>query len=299
LVLNALACHATTFYHFFKHLRRPSIEVCQYLRCLTMTVRRPLPPLITAFLAAVFCSSISGWGQITWQLNGTVYDVSQRNPLDGVSVQTTSGRGTATDSLGRYSILVSATDSVYFSYQNRATGKYPVANFEDRTQFNMSLHVSVFALPNVTVRAQNYRMDSLANRQKYAKYFGYSKPNPLTTINVGPTGVGMDPNSIINMFRFKRNRQLQTFQKRLLEDEQTRYVDYRFTKNFVKQLTNLSGDQLTYFMKKYRPPYDFVVLTNNLELGYYIQQCYLKEKGRLPRGILIYSLGIDTVYTGQ
>ncbi|TAD84479.1 MAG: hypothetical protein EAY75_13025 [Bacteroidetes bacterium] len=242
---------------------------------------------------------LSAVGQQRWELTGTVYDKSQRNIIDGVTVQTTSGRGTATDSLGRYRIIVSNTDSVYFSYQNRVTGKYPVTSFEDPTQFNMSIHINVFALPNVTVRARNYRMDSLSNRQDYAKYFNYSKPNPLTSINVGPTGVGMDPNAIINMFRFKRNRQLQSLQKHLLEDEQSRYIDFRFNKNFVKELTNLSGDQLKMFMRKYRPPYDFVVLTNNLELGYYIQQCYRKDKGQLPQGLLIYSLGIDTINFGR
>ena len=260
----------------------------------------PQPKLLAAPIVLVLCLWLQPLvAQQRWELRGTVYDKSQRNIIDGVTVQTTSGRGTATDSLGRYRIVVSSTDSVYFSYQNRMTGKYPVADFEDPTQFNMSIHINVFALPNVTVRARNYRMDSLSNRQDYAKYFNYSKPNPLNTINVGPTGVGMDPNAIINMFRFKRNRQLQLLQKHLLADEQTRYVDHRFNKNFVKELTNLQGDQLTMFMKKYRPPYDFVVLTNNLELGYYIQQCYRKDKGQLPQGLLIYSLGIDTINMGQ
>jgi hypothetical protein len=109
-------------------------------------------------------------------------------------------------------------------------------------------------------------------------------------VNVANGGVGMDPNAIINMFRFKRNKQLAGLQKRLIEDEQTKYVDYRFNKAFVKKLTNLSGEPLNAFMKKYRPPYDFVVLTNELELGFYIQQCYRQERGELPRNVVIYNL---------
>ena len=234
-------------------------------------------------------------GQQKWELKGTVYDITQRNPIDGVTVQTTSGRGTSTDSLGRYSLIVTERDSVYFSYQSRMTGKYPVSGFEDPTQFNMSLHITVFALPNVTVRPRSYRMDSLSNRQQYAKYFDYTRANPLKSINVGPTSVGMDPNEIINMFRFKRNRQIQSLQKRLVEDEQTKYVDFRFNKAFVKQLTNLQGENLKLFMKKYRPPYDFVQLTNNLELGFYIQQCYRKETGKMPEGVILYSMGTQAV----
>ena len=40
------------------------------------------------------------------QLKGTVYDISQRIPLEGVSVLSASGRGTATDSNGHYTLLL-------------------------------------------------------------------------------------------------------------------------------------------------------------------------------------------------
>lgn len=231
----------------------------------------------------------------TWELKGTIYDISQSTPVESVTVLTTSGRGTMTDTSGRYTIVVSMADSVYFSYQNRVTGKYPVAKMEDQTQFNMSLHIHIYnVLQNVTVRGHTYKSDSLINRQEYAKYFAYTKPNPLSSINIGPTGVGMDPNEIINMFRFKRNRQLKELQERLMRDEQEKYVDYRFSKAFIKKLTLLDGDELKAFAAKYKPPYDFLVLTNELELGYYIQQCYIKEKGGLPAGVIIYQMGIQS-----
>jgi len=247
--------------------------------------------LFTGFL---FCGWQAANGQ-TWELKGTVYDISERTPVELVTVLTTSGRGTMTDSMGRYKIAVSINDSVFFSYQNKVTGRYPVAKMEDQTQFNMSLHIHVFELPNVTVRGHNYRSDSLINRREYSKYFNFSKPNPLHSINVGPTGVGMDPNEIINMFRFKRNRQLAELQKRLVADEQDKYVDYRFNKTIIKKLTLLDGEPLRLFMIKYRPPYDYAVLTNELEMGYYIQQCYRKEKGQLPTGVILYQLGADSI----
>jgi hypothetical protein len=162
---------------------------------------------------------------------------------------------------------------------------------EDYRQFNMALHVKVFALPNVIVRPPDYRQDSMQNRQDYAKYFNFSKPNPLRSINVGPGGVGMDPNEIINMFRFKRNRQLASLSRRLIADEQDKYIDFRFSKKFVRELTGLKDEALSLFMRKYRPPYDFVEIINQLELGYYIQQCYKKERGLLPPGVPLYDLG--------
>jgi hypothetical protein len=251
---------------------------------------------INAALACAFVLllSVSTRAQ-TWDLKGTVYDISEHNPVEAVIVMTTAGRGTLTDSLGRYRIAVTMQDSVYFSYQGKLTPKYPVSGMEDYLQFNMSLHIQIYALPNVTVRAKSFRMDSLQNRRDYAKYFNFTKPNPLHSINVGPATVGMDPNEIINMFRFKRNRQLAELQKRLVRDEQDKYVDYRFNKAFVKRLTLLDGELLKQFMIKYRPPYDYTILTNELEMGYYIQQCYRKENGELPTGVILYQMNIDTV----
>ncbi len=225
------------------------------------------------------------------EVKGVLFDITQKTPLEAVIVMSTGGNGTMTDEFGRYSIMMRLKDSIYFSYQGRETGKYSVLSMEDHQQFNMALHVKIFALPNVIVRPPDYRSDSIQNRMDYGRYFNYAKPNPLTSINVGPGGVGMDPNEIINMFRFKRNRQLASLSRRLIADEQEKYIDFRFSKRFVRELTGLKDKELDDFMKKYRPPYDFVGITNQLELGYYIQQCYKREKGLLPAGVPLYDLG--------
>ena len=242
------------------------------------------------FLLGFFYESCPVNAQLI-EVKGVILDISQRTPLEGVTVMATNGSGTYTNEFGRYSIWVNPSDSVYFSYQGKETAKYPVLKMEDYTQFSMALHVSVFSLPNVVVRPPNYRTDSAQNRMDYAKYFAYRKPNPISSINVGPTGVGMDPNEIINMFRFKRNRQLASLQRRLIAEEEDKYIEFRYNKKFITEITGLKGEELTVFMKKYRPPYDFVAITNQLELGYYIQQCYKMEKGLLPPGIPLYNLG--------
>lgn len=64
------------------------------------------------------------------------------------------------------------------------------------------------------------------------------------------------------------------FQQRLISDEQNKYIDHRYTKYLVKRLTNLDGDELNKFMDFYRPSYDEVLMMNDLELGYYIEQCF-------------------------
>jgi hypothetical protein len=218
-------------------------------------------------------SCLLGGGAFAQQLtiSGTVYDNSQRIPLQNVSVLSHKGRGTYTDSTGHYTLSVAPDDSLYFAYNGKATKKYLVKDITYPYAFDMSLKVTMKnVLPNVTVRARSYRQDSLENREDYAKVFNYQKPNPLNTINVGGAAVGVDPNSIIDMFRFKHNRRIQALQTRLVQQEQDKYVNYRFNKPLVKKLTGLQGAALDTFMVRYRPNYAFVQACNDLELYQYI-----------------------------
>ncbi len=200
-----------------------------------------------------------------------MYDATQRIPLENIWVLSYKGASTFTDSMGNYSIRLAPDDSLYFSYEGKGTKKYLVREIPYPYAFDMSLKVTVRnALPNVIVRPRSYKLDSMENRADYAKIFGYQKPNPLRNINVGGGAVGIDPNEIINMFRFKYNRRMQAFQNRLVDQEQDKYINYRFNKKIVKKLTTLQGEQLDTFMVRYRPSYYFVQASNDLELYQYI-----------------------------
>jgi hypothetical protein len=219
-------------------------------------------------------------------VSGTVYDISARRPLEAVAVISTSGRGTITDSLGRYSLTVKTTDSIWFSLINKSTIKYPVDTIKNTNEFNVMIHVRAAELPEVKVRNRNYRLDSIQNRNDYAKYFNFKKPSlklsENNSYNPGGVSVGLDLDEIINMFRFKRNRSLEALQKRLIQQEQDKYIDHRFNKQFVRKITKLQSPELEAFMQKFRPDYDFLTLLNDLEFGYYIEKCYEQYKGTKP-----------------
>lgn len=221
------------------------------------------------FLLLAFCYiPIHSNGQVN--IKGTVYDISQRIPLDGVSVYGTKGKATITDSFGHYNITLYEYDSICFSYLGKATKKIAVKNIQYPWAFDMSLHITTQLLPTVFVRPKSYKLDSLQNRLDYAKVFGFNKPNALSTTNAGNGAVGFDIDEIINAFNFKRTRRILAFQKRLVEQEQDRYINYRFNKGIIKKLTLLDGEQLETFMKQYRPSYYFIKQQNDLELYQYI-----------------------------
>lgn len=217
-------------------------------------------------------TSIKGFSQDV-TIHGTVFNMYKTRPLDAVSVLCSSGSGTTTDSNGNYVIRVRETDSLRFSYLGRATQMFPVSMMNYTTGFDIALHVKPTELSEVRVAPKNYRLDSLQNRKDYAKIFNYKKPG-LELSNSSGTGVGLDLDQIINMFRFQRNRRLKAFQDRLIYDEENKSIDHRFTSYIVKKITGLDGDAEDSFMLRYRPSYYFTQVASDYEFYDYIKLAY-------------------------
>jgi hypothetical protein len=200
-------------------------------------------------------------------------------PLEAVSVVSTSGRGTTTDSNGNYFITVRQEDSIYFSYLGKSTAKFPVSTIKAITNFDVALHVDPVELKEVKVMPQNYHMDSLQNRKDYAKIFDFKKPGIKITDGASGLGAGFDLDELINVFRFQRTRRIQAFQGRLLDEEQDKFVDHRFSKYVVKKITHINNDaQLDSFMARYRPSYEFCKRADEYDFFEYVKLAYQQYK---------------------
>jgi len=213
---------------------------------------------------------------------GTVYDSSRNYPMEAVSVLSTSGKGTITNSEGHYEIEVEEADSIWFSYLNKPTKKFPVLKIANPFEFDISLQVNVPLLKEVRIRPKNYKLDSLQNRIDYAKIFNYQKPKLKVVTPQFGVGAGFDLDEIINMFRFRRNRSMAAFQKRLLLEEQDKFIDHRFNKALVRRLTLLDGNQLDSFMRVFRPSFMFTKLSGDYEFQQYIKTALYRFKRGLP-----------------
>lgn len=200
-------------------------------------------------------------------------DESNTIPIPNVSVLSKSGRGTITDSLGRYSILLFESDSIYFSYLNKPTQKFAVATINDISNFNIAIRIPVAYLKEIKVLPRNYKADSLQNRLDYAKVFDYKKPGLKTTApNTGALGVGLDLDEIINMFSVQKNKRMKLFQKRLIWEEHDKFISHRFSKLVVRRLTGLDSTALDSFMVIFRPSYLFTSTTSDYDFYEYIKQ---------------------------
>ncbi|MBX3241015.1 MAG: carboxypeptidase regulatory-like domain-containing protein [Chitinophagaceae bacterium] len=223
------------------------------------------------------------------QVQGTVYDITQKFVIRNVSVLTTSGSGTMTDSAGFYNIRVTPGDSIWFSYLGKETPRYPVATIYNPVAFDISIQMSAIDLPAVYVRKRSYRADSLANRQEYAQLFDYRTPGLKTSMlsdgSMG-AGVGVDLQELINAFNFKRNKSMRTGRDWMISEERDKYVDFRFNKELIQKLTYLyDEEEVEVFMRYYRPEYELVAIWNDAELGMYIMECLadFKKKNRLRK----------------
>jgi hypothetical protein len=212
------------------------------------------------------------------EIRGTVYDQTQRFALSSVSVVSSSGGGTMTDSLGRYRLRAALGDSIQFSYLGRTTIKFPVKEIPAGAPFDMALAVAVDSLPTVLVRSPDYRQDSLENRKEYQKVFDYA-PSYVKNLKSGNTrragfGVGLDLDMLLDP---KANRRMLALQSRLEWEEQDKYVDHRWNRAMVRRITALDPPKLDSFMRQYRPSYEFI---KSCETDYEFDK-YIQEWGRL------------------
>ena len=227
-----------------------------------------------------------GWSnQSLCQLTvkGTVYNMSKTYPVEGVSVLSSSGKGTVTSASGSYTLVVNEKDSIYFSYLNKSTMRFAITSIADISQFDISINAPTSSLPPVQVMPPSYKYDSTQNRQEYAKAFNFRKPGfGITSAPGSGAGVGLDLDELINVFRFRRNKSMLGFQKRLLQEEEDKFIDHRFSKIIVRKVTLLTGRELDYFMKLYRPSYDFTLIASDYEFAAYIKQSYMRYRAVYP-----------------
>ena len=257
-------------------------------------MRKLLPApcsLLPAFCLLITASLLYSQKTFSQEIlvSGVVLDSTRKFVLPNVKVTSTSGKVSYTDSTGSYNIMSSSNDSINFTYRNKPTMWYPVREMKNTRNFDIALQVTLMdgykTLREVILIGRSYRQDSLENRMKYQKVFSGSTGG--LRINSGGSnvygGAGFDPNEIINLFRFRRNRNLKALQNRLLEEESEKFINYRFNKDLVKQITGFTGSNLERFMKIWRPDYEFTALSSDLEFHTYILEASRAyTRGEMP-----------------
>lgn len=236
-----------------------------------MHMQRPTLVMLFFFTGLIWSEMMQG--QVG--LHGKVYDSTGVFPLEAVTVLLNSGRGTLTDKNGYYEILAREEDSVWFSYLGKASRKFAVWEYRDQRQLDIALNVGIQVLKEVRLKPPDHRRDSIQNRQDYAKVFHYQKPSLKSIVtSISLTGITVDIDELIRAFQKKKIRKALSFQKRLKKDEEDQFIDRRFSRQMVRQLTGLGGADLEFFMVLYRPDYTLASLASDYDLRKYVLDRY-------------------------
>jgi hypothetical protein len=217
--------------------------------------------------------SVTVYGQ--HRVNGRVFDSIGLHPIESVSVLCSSGAGTVTDSNGWYHLLISDSDSIWFSYLGKETVKYPAKYIVPLQEFDIALSINIPTLKEVQVRTRDYKYDSIENRQTYASVFNYRKPTFHSVVtSISPLGVTINIDELIRAFGKRKIRSQLNFQQRLLNEERNKFTDHRFSRQLVHRLTGSSAPTIDSFMIKYRPGYSFTLTSSDYDFFNYIRESY-------------------------
>lgn len=226
-----------------------------------------------------FFFAVASQASAQYKVKGHVFDSTRSYPIERVTVLSTGGQLSMTDSSGAYSINVAERDSVWFSYLGKPTPKYPVLKMADVTQFDIALHLKPDVMREVRIKTRNYKEDSIQNRRDYARVFNFQKPSLGTMTSITNSGVGFDVQEIIRLFQFRKNKSMERFRERLEQEERDKFVDRRFSKGLVKRLTGIDKEEeLADFMRKYRPTFEFTAGTSDYDFQYFIKIAYQEYK---------------------
>lgn len=160
--------------------------------------------------------------------------------------------------------------------------KLATANWGNFTRI-IDLEMSYNELGEVTIQAKkNYRKDSVALRQEYAKQFNFRGPK-FNEIFAAPSPYVPFAYMSINvtqLFRaiYKKHDPNYKLQQVLLRDERESHVSARFNKTLVSGITQLQGDSLENFMSSYRPTAAILDKLNDYDLIQYVKTNLVKYK---------------------
>jgi len=205
------------------------------------------------------------------KLIGIVRDSITLVPIANTSIHNQSGnRSTYSNENGVFQVLANAGDTIYYYAPSFMDGFYVVGDRKlqmDTVEIWLKPKVKE-DLPGVFVSTytyKDYQNDSIQRMKEFVDEVGLKTPTFSKSSSGAGVGIGLD--AIFGKKNKQKKRAYEIFQ----DDEQQRYVDFRFNKILVHNYSGLKGAKLQEFMTRYRPTYAWLRDNTDPEaLKYYI-----------------------------
>lgn len=232
------------------------------------------------------------------QLKGTVINAEDKLPVVNALVAIGSNH-TYTDGYGHFTIDNRGSDSITVSHITCKTYRHIISR--TIVTIHIALEPAPINLEEVRVHAhreEEFKKDSITNRQFYSKQFNYTGPKVMDAFTGNAYNrqpgelISINPLLLVQALTKKGTPQYK-FRQLLLRDEQQQYVDRKFNRGAVSRITGLKGDTLANFLTKYRPTYKFIKKATDYDVEVYIKDCYKKFAKDGFKGDGVFGKGVE------
>lgn len=240
------------------------------------------------FFIFLFLCTISNIFAQDRQVQGIVFDRDSKQRLTRVYIYNTrTEKGFYNNSKGEFNTSLRTGDVLVAAAQGYLVDTVTVPN---ANTILLYLRRNVVQLKEVIVRDSVKTPEGQLKETKQEYEEAYRRGNAKDLITLGGNnrlgGAGLSIDALYNLVS-RSGRNARELQRVIERDYRESLIDFRFNKNFVGQVTQLTGESLTDFMQQYRPSYNFIMEASDYELLAYIKATLERYKrnpaaNRLP-----------------
>jgi len=205
-------------------------------------------------------------------VDGIVVDKYTNERIAIVNIRNVTAGHDIYDNLkGEYNIAASIGDILIFSKDGYYPDTIKVENYNSRAIY---LKRTGIQLDEVTIRdtVLNPQNRLAATKREYNKAYGSLSNKDLLSLSPG-AGVGLSIDALWNSFS-RSGRNAERLRNEIQGDYYQNVIDYRYNRTYVSKITGLKDEQLTEFMRRYRPGYWFVTNASEYDFITYIKANY-------------------------
>jgi hypothetical protein len=170
---------------------------------------------------------------------------------------------------GNYKIPARSGDTILFSSAGYLPDTLLVSSYMFTESWLVDLQPRVTVLPTANVEEiSNYQIDSLKRRDEYRSLLDKRQPIRLLDEKTPDDAPGLFFSPID--YYSKAEKDKRRLKRRLKQQEEDYYIDYKFPPGRVALLTRLTGDSLQLFLRLYRPSYAFCRKASSEDILLYI-----------------------------
>ncbi|RYZ23726.1 MAG: carboxypeptidase-like regulatory domain-containing protein, partial [Sphingobacteriales bacterium] len=228
-----------------------------------------LPAAFITIIVSLLCLGLSP-DVFAVVMKGKVYDMKSNKPMPNVNiVNTFTGLGMTTDSSGVFTVNVEKGHLVEFTRMGYKVARVRI-DVASLPFYSIAMREGAIDIPEVEVRGNAFRTDSIENRETYKWAIEHYKLEGLDVIQ--------HPFDALS----KRNRQIWAFQKRYEYFEKEKFVDYVFNERLINKVAPIDSLEMEDFRRYYRPTYEQIKSWTEYEFLEYIKRsaaAYMRRRG--------------------